>query len=439
MRLLKGYILTSTSNVIKILAALIARTIMARLLGPVHYGGFGVGLNMATLLSRVLTFGCLPAAQYYGSKQDVSRRDHLRTSLLLGLVVALFVTGVGVLLVPSLLEGFWTRQPIGLEVFSQMAPFLGLVILGNVMGIILIPWNRVLQYTIGQLLLGVLIPVVFLTALPFVLPLQAAVLAQISVWLIALIYNVIVMRRELSGGRFHPAHARKMVRYGLLTWPNVILNVGGARLAVLLGAYYLGQMQVGLFIVGLNISEAIFGFHSSLGQLVLSRVSEEETAAFKVTQQVMRLSVILLVTISLLYIAVGKPLLILIFGAEYTASWSLSLILLITGGAHSLGRVSGNFLAGLGKPSRNTITLSGEVLCLILLIPILTARMDTLGLAWASAIAASVSLLISVIQTGRLMECGVRELLLPKPGDLSLCGRLLRTVGISLKGKFSGK
>ncbi len=437
MKLLKGYVITSSGNVVKILAALLARTLMARLLGPVFYGGFGVGLNMTTVLSRLLTFGVLPAAQYYGSKTEFDRRDHLRTSLLLGLVTALFVTSLGVLLVPRLLAGYWAKQTVGLEVFQQLAPFLGLIIIGSVMGIIMIPWNRVLQYTIGQIILGVLVPVVFLAGLPFLLPLKAAVVAQVSVWVAALFFHAWVMRGELRGGHFQPHLAKKMVRYGLMTWPQVILGVGAARLAILLGANYLDQTNIGLFIVGMNISEAIFGFHGSLGQLVLSRLSEEETGAYRVTQQAMRLSVILLVSISLIYLGVGKPLLVLIFGNEYTASWNLSLILLVTGGTHSLGRLSANVLAGLGKPIRNSLTLTCEVLCLLILIPWLTKSQGAAGLALASAISAALSLLVSLGQSARAMDCGITTLIVPRKKDWVLGGSLLKLVANSAKSKLS--
>jgi len=439
MKLLKGFAITSAGNIIKIFAALLARTLMARLLGPVMYGGFGVGLNMATVLSRLLTFGLLPAAQYYGSKKEFDQRDHLRTSLLLGLVISLLITSVGVLLVPRLMAGYWARQVVGLEVFNQLAPFLGIIILGNVMGIIMIPWNRVLEYTIGQIILGVAVPLLFLSCLPLFLPLKAAVFAQIGVWVIALGYNTFVMRRELGGGRFNPELALKTIKYGLMTWPQVILNVGAARLAILLGANYLDQNNIGLFIVGMNISEAIFGFHASLGQLVLSRVSEEEKAAFKVTQQAMRLSVILLVSISLLYFIGGRPLLLLIFGAEYSSSWDLSLVLLITGGAHSLGRLSGSVLSGLGKPIRNSFTLIGEVVSLLVLIPLLTVRYGAMGLAMASAFSATVSLMVSLGQCSSMMQCSVGTLILPGKADLvvgwNLSRILLKTVGAKLGKK----
>jgi O-antigen/teichoic acid export membrane protein len=436
MKLFKGFMITSSGNVLKILAALVARTLMARLLGPVFYGGLGVGMNMATVMSRLLNFGVMPAAQYFGSKSEFDRRDHLRTSLVMGAIVGLSVTAVGVLLVPHFLAGYWTKQPIGLEVFQQLAPFLGLVILGNILGIILIPWNRVLQYTLGQVLVGLLVPLVFLATLPFVLPLKAAVLAQITVWIVALAYNLVVMRGELFGGRFQPDLAVKMVKYGLQTWPHVILNVGAARLAILLGANYLGQNDVGLFIVGMNISEAIFGFHGSLGQLVLSRVSEEESRAYQVTQQTMRLSVILLIAIALLYILLGQPLLVLIFGREYSSSWNLSLVLLITGGAHSLGRLSANVLAGLGKPIRNTVTLVGEVLSLAILVPLLTMSSGTIGLALASAISAVISLIISLWQTGRLMGCGMKTLLVPEKNDAVLIRVLLKSLGTAVKSSL---
>jgi enterobacterial common antigen flippase len=399
---------------------------MARWLGAAQYGGFGVGLNAVTVLSKGLALGTVPATQYYGSKRDYTRADFLVTVVLLSLAISILIVVVALWVLPWAMSTYWLRQPTGYVVFCRMAPFIPFLVVGNALTIILIPWQRVGAYSVIQLLSGSLLPVLFALGILWFAPVTAATTCQAAVWVVLLAYNLWLVRSEFRGGRFSLSLTRKILAYGLAAWPTVLLSLGAARLVVLLGAAMISHEAMGLFVVGLNVSEAVFGFHSSLGQLLLSRVSAEESRAFPVTQQAMRISVVLLGIVAVLFLSFGRPVLLLLFGQDYAGSWPLSVVLLATGLTHSLGRILSSSLAGMGRPGCNTVTLGCEVLCLIGLVPVLSTHYGVFGLACASALAALAALGVSTLQSVRLMRCSLASLYLARVGDVFLVNRHIK-------------
>jgi O-antigen/teichoic acid export membrane protein len=383
---------------------------MARTLGPAAYGGFGIGLNATTVLSKFFALGTVPATQYYASKKTCGQSDFIKTVLLLTLAISAVVMLVSFGILPWALSSYWQKQTTGYGVYLGLASFIPIIMLTNSLSIVLIPWGKIRQYTVIQLIGGVLIPILFGLFLLFFPPLSAAVISQAAIWVLSFACNVWYIKGSIGHGLFQKTLAEKILSYGLKTWPNVILSLGAARIAVLIGAAFISEARVGLFIVALNLSEAIFGFHSTVGQLLLSEVSEKETDSFPLVQRVMRFSSALFLAMGVMYFAVGKYLVQWFFGDKYSSSFSLSLILLGTGLAHAFHRVLSNFLAGMGFPSRNTITLCCEVAMLAILVPLLSSNFDVQGLAVASAASALFGLIISTIQSLKIMKCRLWDL-----------------------------
>jgi hypothetical protein len=119
----------------------------------------------------------------------------------------------------------------------------------------------------------------------------------------------------------------------------------------------------------------------------------------------------------------GKWLLLILFGKGYDGSWDLALILVVASTAHALMRVLSNFMAGMGKPGKNTITLMTEILSLLVSIPVATHAYGVEGLCIAAALSASMSFGVSLLQCCREMNCSPLVLLVPRIEDLRKVSR----------------
>jgi O-antigen/teichoic acid export membrane protein len=317
-------------------------------------------------------------------------------------------------------------------VAASVYPFLAFgvmpIVLGGLLAALLIPWGRILAYAVIQVVPGVLVLGVFAALVALVGPLAAAVAGHLVAWGTALGYNLWVLRQELRGGRFQWTLASRILRYGFVVWPNVVLAIGTARTAVLLGAGYVAAADIGFFVVALNLVDGVFAFHAPIGQLLFTRVSERERQSFAITQESMRVSVFGLLAVSAVFVAVGRPVLLILFGNQFADSWHLALILIGTGVCHSLMRVLNNFLAGMGRPSRNTITLAAETALLLVLVPALAHSGSIIGLAVASAASAFAALIIATFQTCRVMRCSPAALYMTRRSDLTKLHRRVRAL-----------
>ncbi len=423
MRLFRGFLVMSASQVATLGATLVSRVLMARLMGPVGYGGFGVGINLVAVLSKALAFGAPPAVQYYASKKQESREDFLRTVLGLALALSVALTGFAVLVLPRLAAFYFNQQPIAASMYPILAFGVFPIVLGSTLASVLIPWGRISVYAAIQFVPSAIVLVGFVVLLTLRPPLEAAVVAQLIAWAAALLYNAWVVRAELKGGRFRWDLAKRIARYGLVIWPNVLLGIGTARIAVVMGAVFVTGAEIGYFVVALNVVEGILAFHAPVGQLLFARVSERERQAFGIAQESMRVSVFVLVSLSLVFVVIGRPFLVAIFGREFAASWPLALVLIGTGVCHALMRVLNNFVAGMGRPSLNTITLAVETGLLIALIPLLAASGSALGLAVASLSSAIAALIVATTHACGIMRCSPATLYVTRRSDLAKLGR----------------
>lgn len=391
---------------------------MARFMGPAAYGGFGIGLNCATVIYKTGTAGIVPAIQYYGGKPQGERAGFFRTVLWLSLMVSALLALGAFVGAQTFFVSYWAKQPVGYQAFVVLAAFIPVLMLGDVLSILFIPREKMLQFNVTQLLTGCLLPILFMVGLMVLTPLHAAVTAQILAWCAVFAYGISSFRKEIFAGAFDGATALGVVKYGLKTWPYVLLAVGAARFAVVYGASLVTPADAGRYIVALNVVDGLFGFHGALGQLLLSKVSKQETAAYKGVLAAMRISLAALLTLCLLYLSGGRPAFNLLFGAEYQDAFWVSAVLLIMRACHAQHSIAVSFLAGNGMPGRNTITLAGEMVALLISVPLLAELYGVIGLAWAAALSAVVGLVISTVQVKRVMQCGLGELFVLRRADL---------------------
>lgn len=406
----------ASAQVVNLLLVFLGRVVLARLLGVGAFGAFGAALNAVTVTSRLLSFGSASASQYFAGKADYDRKAILGTSLAISSVISL-LAGIALLFAQGQIANvFFAEHPSGLLAYGVLAWFAPLIILTMNMGVLLIPFGMVNKYGQSQVLQGgmFLIPcVIFSTFLP---GLQASVIGQISVWIAAFAFIGWNLWRVTGGLSFNRDLAYQMVRYGFKAWPNVCLNIGIARIATLVAAIYLGSVELGIFVLAMNLVEAACSPQIAAGQLILNRsASGSDSLA---TLRMMRLSVGYFVFVSILLVVFAWTLLPSLFGHQFGPVREVIGIVAITGAAHGMMKTIANYAAGQGKPQLATLGLLVESVFLAICLPFLATRFGILGVAWSGAISAFAGWVTSGIQMKRLSGSGIAVQLFPNGSDI---------------------
>jgi O-antigen/teichoic acid export membrane protein len=406
----------ASAQVLNLGLVFIGRIVLARLLGVAAFGAFGAALNAVTVLSRVLSFGSASASQFYAGKGDFDRKQILGTSLAISSIVSLFAGAILSATHGMVASTFFSEHPSGLIAYQALVWFVPLVILTMNLGVLLIPFGLVGKYGQTQVLQGgmFLVPCVILAL--FVPGLQASVIGQALVWVATFAFVSWHLWRTARGLSFCAELAHQMVKYGFKAWPNVCLNIGIARIATLIAAIYLGSVELGIFVLAMNLVEAACSPQIAAGQLILNRAaSGSESGA---TLRMMRLSVGYFACVAIVLVGFAWTLLPLVFGREFAPVRDVIGIVAITGAAHAMMKTIANFAAGQGKPQLATLGLLFESTALAVLLPTLAPQFGIIGVAWAGAVSALLGWLTAGIQMRKLSGSGLKSQLVPTSADI---------------------
>lgn len=223
--------------------------------------------------------------------------------------------------------------------------------------------------------------------------------------------------------------------YGLRGHLGNLASFFSYRLDVFVVNYFLDVTQVGLYSLGVLISEALWQMPAVVSTALFPRTARTvEAGANEFTCMVLR-QMFLLTVVAAVLVALASPWAIpLVFGARFAASVAVVWWILPGTVALALGKIIAADLSGRGLNQHLPISaVIGMVLTLVfdlLLIP----RMGIQGAALASSIAyvAASAYLFVVIR--RALGRSLSVLLVPTRGEFLAYGRLWVTVRAGLAG-----
>lgn len=416
MSFIRNASILGIAQVANILLALASRVVLSHSLGVANFGAFGAATNAMTVSSRTLSFGSASAAQYFASKVAAPRGTVIATSLGLAGIISLVAMAGQFVLVGPMQTAFFGQHPLGLQALLRMSWAMPFVVLAMNLGVMLIPFRRIREYGGLQVLSGGLFVFLCLGLLPFMAPLQAAVVAQITVWGATLGATLWFIRDDLHDLHWSGPLARQLLSFGFRSWPNGCLSIGIASFAVLFGARFMSPVELSVFVLAMNIVEGLFSPHVALGALVLSKQASEEEAAQPKVMRLLRTSLALFAGLFAAFALTGYWVIPFVFGPGFRPAYAVGLALFVTGASHAMLKTMGNAFAGMGRPGLTTVALAGEVLVLGCLLWTLGTT-GLWGVVVASAVASIVGWGIALVQMRSLYRTSFSNLLFANQSD----------------------
>lgn len=424
MSFFRGAVILGSSQGINIVLTLVTRLVFARLLGEAVFGQFSAALNAVTLLSRGVSMGLAPSAQYHASQKEIPFGRMLGIVALLTLGVSLAALGI-LYSMPGLVAASLDGQAISIRAFWGMAPFLPLVMGCVVLGVVLVPLGKVKAFGVTQA--GGMIPLL-LSALLFMVwlePLQAVVAAQITSWFYLATFMLWHLRDELKRVSYDSSAVGPIVQYALKSWPNVFLTVAVARLAVLQGMAVMTPVELSWFALAIQLAEGALAPYGAVGQLILSQSASRGDEINPLTAMLLRLSVALFAVILMIAAVLGYPLL-LVAGPGYVGAYLPLLALLGVTCLRASFRTANNYLGGRGLPGAATLPLSVEVVALVGLIALLGPMLGLWGVVLACWVASLASWFILVNRARGVLGVRWNEILWPRRSDFETVFKRLK-------------
>lgn len=396
-----------------------AGVIIARSLGPEGKGVYSVAILLATL---AVTFGQLGLSQ---SLIYHIGRKHLSPERAMGTILTVdFAFSVGLMALTLLLA---TR--LSATLLRGVAPEL------IILAVLLIPvkllsghlrsmmraMGRIRAFSIFSLSesvsqLGAVAILIAFSALTI----SRVIVIELALGIILLFACLAVSARELRGWpRLGLKGSRSLLSFGFKGHTGVVFADMERRFDVLLLNAYLLPAQVGLYAVGVGAAQLVLFLTNAMSTVLfplVSRSSPDQVRQF--LPRISRLSILFSALFGIGLVLIGKPLISLLYGSDFGASYGPMVILLPGIVMLTIARICEVYLQGTGRPGKVSavagITFVVNLGANLILIPDLGIN----GAAYASTISYSLGACILLAFFLRDSRLGVREVVVPSRSDI---------------------
>lgn len=413
--------------------------VFARVLGPANRGILALALLIPDVTGKIFTFGHETVNSTFAGLYKDNRSSLFQQSLLIVIAGSI----LSVLVICSFY--FWLPVEKGrfAQVTSDVAMLTCLVAPTAMLARLLIALTRgvgritsaAVTYTAQAASLFVLVSI---TLLFIDRTVKAAVLVTALAPLISIGVSLWLLRDYVSfnPSRFSGKFFRKGLVFGGQFSLSTIARLLNLRLDQAILAFMVPINQVGLYVIAVGFAERLRLLPGSISVAFLPTLANELKDRQSEVPRVFRCTVIISFASMLLVAVLGIPVILYIFGAEYTGS-ILSFLLLLPGIAVMGGSsILSSDLAAREKPKYSVIngyaTLTVNIILNLLLIP----RIGIAGAAVASSVSYTLAGVLWLVFFRHESKVPFKQMI-PGPEDF---GYILRHLAIVLGlKKFFGK
>ncbi len=410
--------------------------IIARSLGPSFKGAYSILILIITISSLLVLFGLGSANVFYGSRNPqqlpVLAGNSLVASLGLGFLGVIVVELICLFpffqdyLVENNIPISWLRWLILLLPIIQLNAYLKEIIRasGDMVRYNLVALWRALTNFSGV--------VVFVWILN--LGLEGAigswVLAAVSTSLLIIWWVLDITKKQLA---VEWSTLKRSFSFGIRLYPGNIAQFLNYRLDVFLVGFFLTPSDVGFYTIATSLAEKLWELPLAINTVLLHRVAkaEDRDQANISTARVSRVVALSVGVMCLLVMALGYPLILILYGRAYLPAVPALLALMPGIWFLGVGKLMATHLSASGRPEVGTI---GAVISLTVTLALNILLIPKVGIVGA-AIASSASYILAtsffIMTFLRVTSLRLKDVVIIRREDLELLYRAMRDMFLS--------
>ena len=393
--------------------------VIARALGPEGRGVTALYQAAVNMAFAILSLGLPAAVIYYVARREQTVAQAMENGLSVTIAATALTAAFALALVPM----------FGTELKAEQVPYwpaiiaVPAIIQGRVIDSVLRAQGRFLAMNA----LDILLPLSILANLLAVeIAIGLTIERAVYAWSLGFILPVVAGYAAIGAAawprRLAPLSLlRPTVRFGVQAQLGNLIQLLNYRLDVYLILLFVNTAGVGLYAVGVSLSEGMWFIANSVSVVLLTSLTAgDEGNAARLTPVVCR-NTLLVTGLASLAAAAAAPVVIpMLFGRAFDDAIVPFLCLLPGSIALSGTKILAAYVFSRGKPMINAqiaaATLAVSLLAALALLPL----WGVTGAAIAASIAYCVSLGLTAIAYHRLSGASISDALLPRPTDLAL-------------------
>lgn len=405
------------SQVLSIVLNLVSAVVLARWLGPSGKGVFSILLSTTALLAVAYGVGSVPAMSTWVSRKLVGLDTAFVVSLAIA-VCAAVLSYLTITLVPHL-------TPEGITPWSVCA-MVGTIVLSQLQMAAAQGRGAVTSIAINSVL-SLLVQLVLIAAISRAV--SSGPREAVYAWLVSQNFGTAVAWINARSGEGRPrisriVDGRGMLRFGWAAMPAQILTATNARLDIIILGVIAASAVAGYYSLATTGSQLLLLVPAAAAQAFASEFGEGVSSEGLV-QMLRMVFVVTLVLAALMGVFAG-PVIHLILGAEYDPVIPMLWIMIPGMVLYSLVPLATSYFWHASTSAKEPNVIVGvSVVIDVALLAILVPRFGAQGAALAASIAYFVSGLSCVGMLCRTLDCGFREVLVPRAADLRYLWRIM--------------
>lgn len=235
----------------------------------------------------------------------------------------------------------------------------------------------------------------------------------------------LIYRRDRFRPAWHPVIFRETLGYGLKTYVGVILYLLNWRLDFILCNFYLDPAAVGYYSTSAAIGEMLWFIPQTLSVVLLPQVARlSASEARQLTSRVCRLTIWLSLLAALFLAVLAKPVITIIFGAEFLPAEPALLLLLPGIVFYCVTNLLTSYVVGRGHPQENNRALALAFLTNVLANLYFIPRWGIIGAALASTLSYTLATLYLLWAYQRLSGASLHEMIWLQRNDFQFLKKL---------------
>ncbi|MBI4283421.1 MAG: flippase [Chloroflexi bacterium] len=422
MSLATNALVTLSARLVNLVFAMVASILLARFLGPENRGVYALLVLVVSMASFLGNMGLGTANVYFLSKgrllASVLWNSLLASSLLGAILVLLTVPFLGIIsnfaggsVAVWLVLAILATTPLRIASLYVNNLFLGIGKIGtyNVVSIFNSAFSLapllVLLYVFQDDLTAALLAFIAGSAISPLVP---------CAWIWVRRYSP--MRPSLDWGLL-----KESLRFGIKGHLGNIAGFLNYRMDMFLVAYFVGASGVGLYTIAVGIAEMVGILPSAVAMVLLPRVaSSGGKGGWEYASISCRNVVLLTVLATLLLLPLGRPVIHLAYGSEFSPSYPALIALLPAMIALGIDQVISSYITGSGRPILATYAIAVATMVNLGLNLVFIPLWGITGAAAASSVSYSVSAGIVVLYSLKISKGRLLDVILPRPSDITI-------------------
>ena len=409
-----------STDMIVLLVGLLGGVLMARFWGPEGRGILTMIALIATTLFTISNLGLAEGSTYFISRYPEQTREYFYSIFFLAGIL-----GIGFLGIAYLSFDYWYRayQSYPAELFLLILPSSLFMLWGQTIRFSLLGLRKIKEFNLLNILqsLANLIPIVIVALLLNRSLKWYCVLYLVCIILVMLIGLNQILRITGLKGRIQRLYFIPVLSYGVRLYPAVLVPLIRGRLDYFLIGYFLAPADLGIYSIAVLLSENLLRIPAAMQMALFPRVSADRTdSKYALTARLLRVSNFVEFILVLVIIALGYPVIWILFGKSFLPAYIPLIILLFARIPEGMNKIISSFFAGNNQPGIPSVLGVTGITVSALIGWVLIPEMNLIGAGIAKLIASFVPLIPAMVIFYRQTKLGFIKIIIPDREDYLL-------------------